>query len=65
MGKLYYAHELNNLMKYHIADAVREEITAFADDTSEAGNMALRNRIAGMYDLADFIEKDLDKEEED
>ena len=65
MASLYYKNELLDEMKIQIADAVRKEIEAFADDNSEPANIALRNRIAGMYDLADIIEKSFKGEEEE
>ena len=64
MASLYYKNELLDQMKIQISDAVREEINAFADDNSEQANIALRNRIAGMYDLADIVEKSIKGEEE-
>ena len=64
MASLYYKNELLDKMKIQISDAVREEINAFADDNSEQANIALRNRIAGMYDLADIVEKSIKGEEE-
>ena len=64
MASLYYKNELLDQMKIKISDAVREEINAFADDNSEQANIALRNRIAGMYDLADIVEKSIKGEEE-
>lgn len=64
MASLYYKNELLDEMKIQIADAVRKEIEAFADDNSEPANIALRNRIAGMYDLADVVEKSIKGEEE-
>ena len=64
MASLYYKNELLDEMKIQIADAVRKEIEAFADDNSETANIALRNRIAGMYDLADVVEKSIKGEEE-
>ena len=65
MASLYYKNELLNEMKIQISNAIREEINAFADDNSEQANIALRNRIAGMYDLADIIEKSFKGEEEE
>ena len=64
MASLYYKNELLDERKIQIADAVRKEIEAFADDNSEPANIALRNRIAGMYDLADVVEKSIKGEEE-
>lgn len=64
MASLYYKNELLDEMKIQIADAVRKEIEAFADDNSEPANIALRNRIAGMYDLADVVEQSIKGEEE-
>ena len=64
MASLYYKNELLDEMKIQIADAVRKEIEAFADDNSEPANIALRNRIAGMYDLADVVEMSIKGEEE-
>ena len=63
MASLYYKNELLDEMKIQISDAVREEIKAFANDNSEQANIALRNRIAGMYDLADIVEKSIKVEE--
>ena len=63
MASLYYKEELLEQMQMSISDAVREEIKAFADDNSEQANIALRNRIAGMYDLADIVEKSIKVEE--
>ena len=63
MASLYYKNELLDEMKIQIADAVRKEIEAFADDNSEPANIALRNRIAGMYDLADIVKKSIKVEE--
>ena len=63
MVSLYYKEELLEQMQMSISDAIREEIKAFADDNSEQANIALRNRIAGMYDLADIVEKSIKVEE--
>lgn len=65
MSKIYYQEEIVDLIKVHLSDAIRSEITAFAGDITEVGNIALRNRIAGMYDLIDLVEKDLVEKEDD
>jgi len=65
MGNLYYKKEVLELLKVNLAEAVRAEITAFSEDLSEPGNIALRNRIAGMYDLVDIVEKKFSEEDGD
>lgn len=65
MAKLYYKHEFVTKLKEYLADAVREELTAFSGDTSDNANIALRNRIAGMYDLISFVETAVKLEEDD
>ena len=64
MAGLYYKHEFVDRLKTHLSDAVRMELDAFADDISDTASFALRNRIAGMYDLIDIVEKKINEEEE-
>ena len=52
-------------LKTHVSDAVRMELNAFAEDTSETASIALRNRIAGMYDLIDVVVKKINEEEDE
>lgn len=64
MAHLYYKHEFVDRLKTHVSDAVRKELNAFAEDTSETASIALRNRIAGMYDLIDVVVQNIDEEED-
>ena len=65
MAKLYYKNEFVEKLKLYLAEAVRVELNEFASDTTEAADSALRNRIAGMYDLIDLVERKLSEEEEE
>lgn len=65
MSKLYYKNEFVDRLKTYLADGVRVELNVFATDLSDTASIALRNRIAGMYDLVDLVEQKINEEEED
>ena len=65
MSRLYYRHEFVAKLKTMLSDAIKKEIDTFADNDSDSGNIALRHRITGMYNLISFVEKKLEEEDRD
>lgn len=65
MSKMYYRTEVAEVLKSSLTNAIRKELTAFADSVGEESNIALRNRIAGMYDLIDTVQQDMEDAEND
>ena len=57
MGRnLFYRSEMVNYLKANALDLITKELNSFAEDTSENGSIAFRNRVAGIIDMIDHIE---------
>ena len=55
-SNLFYRSEMVNYLKSHALDLIGHELNNFSDDNSDAGNIAFRNRVAGIIDLIDHME---------
>ena len=55
-SNLFYRSEMVNYLKANALDLITKELNSFSDDTSEAANIAFRNRVAGIIDMIDHIE---------
>ena len=57
MSKQYYRYdEIVDCMKAHALDLIGDELNSFSDDNSEAGNIAFRNRVAGIIDMINHMD---------
>ena len=55
-SNLFYPSEMVDYLKENALDLIRKELNIFAEDTSEIGSIAFRNRVAGIIDMIDHIE---------
>ena len=55
-SNLFYRSEMVNYLKANALDLITKELNSFSDDTSEAANIAFRNRVAGIIDMIDHME---------
>ena len=55
-SNLFYPSEMVDYLKENALDLIRKELNSFAEDTSEIGSVAFRNRVAGIIDMIDHIE---------
>ena len=55
-SNLFYRSEMVNYLKANALDLITKELNSFAEDTSEIGSIAFRNRVAGIIDMIDHIE---------
>ena len=63
-SNLFYRSEIVNYLKANALDLIGKELNCFSDDTSEAANIAFRNRVAGIIDMIDHMDT-VTKEKED
>jgi len=55
-SNLFYPSEMVDYLKANALDLITKELNIFAEDTSEAGSIAFRNRVAGIIDMINHIE---------
>ena len=55
-SNLFYRSEMVNYLKSHALDLISDELSSFSDDNSDAGNIAFRNRVAGIIDMIDHMD---------
>lgn len=66
MSKQYYRYdEIVDCMKAHALDLIGDELNSFSDDNSDAGNIAFRNRVAGIIDLINYMNTAIKETDDD
>ena len=55
-SNLFYRSEMVNYLKANALDLITKELNSFAEDTSDAGNIAFRNRVAGIIDMINHMD---------
>lgn len=63
MSKLYYPHEVSDVVKLALVEAVRDAL--YGEESQTDTHLFKLTRIETLYKMADFIEAELNKPEKE